>query len=499
MRRALIRFPAVLIPVLLIAGVNLPAHEEDAEVTNPDVAGDVKTSVDEVMHVVNLVLEHHIAPPTGQEMVVDVIRHVYQNAHLQMPPDMPQRISRRSLEQVPDFLNVTLDEVDRQSSQPFQPLVRESMTDMLSNLPGGSRITAVRKHTVDEQIASNLYVGTGIALRMSSTDNRPTIAQVIAGGPMELAGGKKDDLILEVNGISTKDKSMDEVVDMIRGPEGSDITFVVQQSDQPLRTLAFQRGVINIPSLAKPELLQLPGPKLIGYMKIKRISAALVHELRQAEKTLLEQDVDGIVLDFRMVHGADVHQSLLLANALLDGGDIGQVRSRSGSRSYQAEREALFAKLPMSIIVDRHTSGTAEWVVAALQDHKRALIVGEKTAGHGYGKSTLPIPDTDQVLTLSTSELLRANGISLVGTDRPSNFTALVRRTPDGRREKMLFRNGERIQYPPGPIVPNKVVEEGPAADIKTKAAEILTNVIKRRKAEEVLLKGFKKTKPTVD
>ncbi len=469
MRRALIRFPAVWIPVLLIAGVNLPAHGEDAEVTNPDVAGDVKTSVDEVMHVVNLVLEHHIAPPTGQEMVLDVIRQVYQKAHLQMPPDMPQRISRRSLEQVPDFLNDTLDEVARWLSKPFQPLVRESLTDMVSNLPGGARITAVRKHTVDEQIASNRYVGTGIALRMSSTGNRPTIAQVVPGGPMEQAGGEKGDLIIEVNGISTKGKMLSEVVEMIRGPEGSDITFVVHQPDQPLRTLAFHRGVINIPSLAKPELLQLPGPKLIGYMKIKRISAALVHELRQAEKTLLEQDVDGIVLDFRMVHGADVHQSLLLANALLDGGDIGQVRSRSGSRGYQAEREALFAKLPMAIIVDRHTSGTAEWVVAALQDHKRALIVGEKTAGHGYGKSTLPIPGTDQVLTLSTSELLRANGISLVGTGKPTNITTLVRRTPDGRREKMLFRNGKRIQYPPGPIVPNKHIDYNSARTSKQK------------------------------
>ncbi|WP_197532479.1 S41 family peptidase [Symmachiella macrocystis] len=454
--------------------------------TNPDGAGDVKTAVDEVMHVVNMVLEHHIAPPTGQQMVVDVIRHVYQKAQLQMPPDMPQLISRRSLEQVPDFLNDTLEEVARRSSQPFQPLVRESLTDMVSNLPGGARITAVRKHTVNEQIASNRYVGTGIALRMSSTDHRPTITHVVPRGPMELAGGEKGDLIIEVNGISTKGKMLSEVVEMIRGPDGSEITFVVHQPDQPPRTLTFQRGVINFPSLSKPELLQLPGPKLIGYMKIKRISAALVHELRQAEKTLLEQDVDGIVLDFRMVHGADLHQSLLLANALLDGGEIGQVRSRSGSRGYQAEREALFAKLPIAIIVDRHTSGTAEWVAAALQDHKRALIVGAKTAGHGYGDSTFPIPDTDRMLTISTSELLRADGISLVGTGKPTNILTLVRRTPDGRRQKVLPRNGKRIPYPPGPIVPNKRIEEESTADIKTKAAEIL-------------LKEFKKTKPTAD
>ncbi|QDT50688.1 putative CtpA-like serine protease [Symmachiella dynata] len=498
MRRALIRFSALWIPVLLIAGLNLPAQGEDAEVTNPDVASDVKTSVDEIMHVVNLVLEHHIAPPTGQEMVLDVIREMQELTDLPMPQNMPQQVSQRSMQELPRYLNNYLTKIADPSAWKLQSLARRSLIRVLLNLPGGARITAVRKHTVDEQIASNRYVGTGIALRMSSTDNRPTIAQVIAGGPMELAGGKKDDLIIEVNGISTKGKKLSEVVEMIRGPDGSDITFVVHQPDQPQRTLSFQRGVINIPSLAKPELLQLPGPKLIGYMKIKRISAALVHELRQAEKTLLEQDVDGIVLDFRMVHGADVHQSLLLANALLDGGDIGQVRLRSGSRSYQAEREALFAKLPMAIIVNRHTTGTAEWVVAALQDHKRALIVGEKTAGHGYGESTLPIPGTDQMLTMSTSELLRADGISLVGIDRPSNVTALVERTPDGRREKMVFRNGKRIQYPPGPVVPNKHIDYN-SAQHKTKAAEVLTNVIKRRKAEEVLLKGFKKTKPTVD
>jgi len=134
-----------------------------------------------------------------------------------------------------------------------------------------------------------------------------------------------------------------------------------------------------------------------------------------------------------------------------------------------------------------------------LQDHKRALIVGEKTAGQGYGESTFPIPDTDRMLTMATSQLLRADGISLVGTDKPTNFSTVVRRTPDGRRPKVLFRNGKRIPYPPGPVVPNKRIEQEPAADIKTKAAEILANVIKRRKAEEVLLKGFKKTKPTTN
>jgi carboxyl-terminal processing protease len=135
-----------------------------------------------------------------------------------------------------------------------------------------------------------------------------------------------------------------------------------------------------------------------------------------------------LVLDLRgFTRANSVHPAVLLADCLLDCGPIGRIRTAQGETTYKAAPDALFPGWPIAVLVDQSTSGTAEWLAAALQDNHRAIIVGLPTAGAYFGRedvgvhSTIPVGDGAWWLTLTTGRFERGDGRPL---SRPSGAPA---------------------------------------------------------------------------
>jgi carboxyl-terminal processing protease len=222
-----------------------------------------------------------------------------------------------------------------------------------------------------------------------------------------------------------------EVVDRIRGPEGTPVEVKVRQPNaKEARTLKMIRGTLfrpTITGLRKQSSgdwdFAVDGLDRVGYLRIQEITASTPHELRKLAQQLEGQGLRGLILDLRGLFGAGLHPTVLLADSLLDHGMIGRVRMADRVMNYEATPDAVFRGWPIVVLVDRGTTCGAEWLAAALQDNHRAMIVGTPTASafsgsSGFGatrgtadvSSTVPLGDGSWSLMLTTGRLERGDG-----------------------------------------------------------------------------------------
>ena len=160
----------------------------------------------------------------------------------------------------------------------------------------------------------------------------------------------------------------------------------------------------------------------IAYLRIQTIGASTAHDLQKMARQIENSGRYGIILDLRGFDATLVHPAVLLADTLLAGGVIGRMRTVEGEVTYQADPDAVFRNLPMAVLVDQSTAGAAEWVAAALQDNKRAVIVGMPTRGamplftrdglplSSDVRSRVPVGDGAWTIELVTGYLERGDG-----------------------------------------------------------------------------------------
>lgn len=347
---------------------------------------------------------------------------------------------------------------------PAKPVDREPAfkDGLLAHVSGGARLLSAKDLKVQQQIAGNHYVGLQIALSFNSEAKRTEIAEVLQGGPAHRAGVLKGDLIDEIDGVTTDGLDVREVVDRLRGLEGTEVTIRVRQAKGgPLRSYKIVRGVLPRQTIEPVRSFGgdrgdtlVAGPGLISYLKIKEIAGSTPRELRQLARTLEDEGAKALVLDLRGMTQAGLHPTILLADDLLDAGVIGRVRSAQRIETYRAEPDALFRDWPLAVIVDSQTTGPAEWLAAALQDNHRAVIVGAQT-GAVFGRTgelldgvetAVPVADSTWFVEMPTGRLERADGRPLASPPVPMG--------PTTRRRQGYIGNERRE----GGVTPDVVV-----------------------------------------
>jgi len=367
-------------------------------------------------------------------MILGGIKALYTAAGLAVPPGLSRRVSALSTpEQLATFLADTWPKSTAKSVAATK--AEEAFIEgMLAGVPGGAQLVSAKDRKVDEQFKGNRYVGIHIALGSDDQEKRPKMIEVFEGGPADRAGAKPGDLIEQINGVDTKGMALRDAVDRLRGDEGTDVTIKVRQPKEPKsRTMKITRGqlphatitgVHKRPSGAWDVRLDASGP--IAYLRINEIAASTPHELHKLALQLESQANWGLVLDLRGLGGTSLHEAVLLADSLLAGGVIGRVQDARREVTYQADSDALFRTSPIAVLVDQDTSGTAEWLAAALQDNHRAIIVGTPTfsainttlAGAGqrtYLRSMVTIGDGAWSIELTTGRLQRGDGRPISG------------------------------------------------------------------------------------
>jgi len=292
----------------------------------------------------------------------------------------------------------------------------------------------------------------GIGIEITQRDNVLTVVSPIEGTPAYKKGLEAGDMILKIDGESTQDMSLTEAVNKLRGPKGSEVVIsILRQGWTALKDVAIVRDVIPLLSI-RAKLLEPD----YGYVRITNFQAKTTADLKKALADLTaDRDLQGLVLDLRNNPGGLLDQSFQVADLFIDDGVIVSTRGRMADQNveYQAHPGGPDYSFPMVVLVNEGTASASEIVAGALQDHKRALILGTRTFGKGSVQTIIPLPD-GAGLRMTTARYYTPNGTSIQAKGITPDVTVASRPAepagetkqqtkPHFLREKDLLRHFE--------------------------------------------------------
>jgi C-terminal peptidase prc len=377
--------------------------------------------------IMDLIEQHHVKPCSRQEMLQGGVMAFIAQRKLTAPKDLERQLAGiTTAEELAGLLERLFKQATQKRpagdgqgrSEQWESILLEGM---LAKVPGHPNLIPADFLKIAEQVSGNRYVGTGIQIRMNPKAKVPEILNPFRGGPARRAGVRPGDLLVEVDGKNTKDVNLQTVVRWLRGEQGAPITIVVRQPGaSETRTLTMTRGVVPFDNVLgyrrmseeKWEYRIDPGVP-IAYARIASINASTLHELRALEKRLEAEDDRALILDLRFANSeAGLQYAALVADGLLDGGVMWRWHDRQGqTREFRADRDCLFRNWPLAVLVNGETRDrTAGAVAAALQDHGRAVLVGEQTNVDGLVGTLFALPDQSGGIALATGQLERASG-----------------------------------------------------------------------------------------
>jgi C-terminal peptidase prc len=437
-----------------------------------------------------LVLDSHIDPPTRQEMFLGGVKALHEQAKTSPPTDLSRKVSRLTgEEQFAAFLSENWPKpVDEKPAAP-EELTRAFLHGALQRVPGQPDLIRADIAKGLAAVAANRYVGTGIQISVNAKENLTQIVNPFANGPARKAGAKPGDLIVEVDGVSMEGMKLQEVVERVRGEEGTKVTFTVRQPGaNDTRLLKMTRGPVPFDTVVGYQRLaedrwqyRVNADEPIGYLRLDSILPSTPSELRKLERTLLADGVKGLVLDLRYVFGGEVQPAALTADELLDGVLMWRVRDgKDRVKEYRADRDCLFRDCRVVVLVNEHTRSGPEFVAAALQDNGRAVVVGEATKGDGFVTSRFHLPDDEGVLQLRTGRVERAAPAKDATKSAPAGWRPV---TPDhvvplekAKAEAVLIWRGNQL-LPEPPADGAKTPPDDPQLD---KALDIIRAALKK-------------------
>ncbi len=260
---------------------------------------------------------------------------------------------------------------------------------------------------------SGEFGGLGIEVNMESGVVK--VISPIDDTPASRAGIKAGDYIIKIDDIQVQGKSLSEAVDLMRGPVGSSIILTVRRIGQK-KALTFEivREIIQIKSV-KADLLK----NNVGYLRLtsfnENSSDQIREQIREFEKN---GNINSYILDLRNNPGGLLSQAIRISDFFLDNGEIVSTKSRKASenRKWFAKKGDLIGGKTLVVLINYGSASASEIVAGALQDHKRAIILGENSYGKGSVQSIIPLKNKGAIrLTVAKYYLPSGKSISEVG------------------------------------------------------------------------------------
>jgi carboxyl-terminal processing protease len=255
----------------------------------------------------------------------------------------------------------------------------------------------------------------GIGATVSQQGQDIVIVAPIKNTPAEAAGIQAGDVVLAVDGESTKGWTTEKAVLKIRGPRGTKVTVSIRHTDGATQDYTLTRAPVNIESVstkAPADGMQDSAGKVVsgvGYIKISEFTARTPGEMDEAIKTVASSGAKAIVLDLRGNPGGLLNATVSIADMFLDKGTILTQRDRNGREQIFSAKSGTTTTLPVVIILNRFSASASEVLSAALHDNGRATIVGEKSFGKATVNIARELPDGGAVF-VSIAQWLTPNG-----------------------------------------------------------------------------------------
>ena len=238
---------------------------------------------------------------------------------------------------------------------------------------------AVRSLNEDQQ--GNYY---GIGTRITKYDDRLTVVALLKDTPAYKLGIMAGDVIAEIDGEDTRSLSLDDAMKLLRGAKGTYVSIKIRREGiADLIPFKIQRAEIPLDSISYA--LTLKGAPEIGFISIRTFGNTTAKEFKEKVDKLIKKDkIKALIIDLRGNAGGALYAAIDLAEFFLAKGKIiVSVKGRTYEQSYTAKNNGEYEDLPAAVLINRGSASASEIVAAALQDHKRASIIGSRSWGKG--------------------------------------------------------------------------------------------------------------------
>jgi carboxyl-terminal processing protease len=276
----------------------------------------------------------------------------------------------------------------------------------------------------------------GLGIRIEASDGWIQVVTPLPDTPAERAGVQAGDRIVEVEGVSTHEWSMDKAVSSLRGEPGQEahITVVRPGVAEPIK-FTIVRDRIHVKSVEGGTVLA----DGTGYVRLVQVSESSAQELGDEIERLRKQGARTMVLDLRGDPGGLLNEGVAVSDLFLNRGQVvveTRGRAPGSSEVYRADHPQQWPDMPMVVLVNGYTASAAEIIAGALQDHDRALIVGTPTFGKGLVQSVIQLGPGPEALKLTTGRWYTPSGRVLERPNRRDRV--LVAETPAGGVEDSI-------------------------------------------------------------
>jgi carboxyl-terminal processing protease len=307
----------------------------------------------------------------------------------------------------------------------------------------------------------------GIGIEIGLRNNILTVIAPIEGTPAHALGLQSGDQIVNIEGESTKDWSILDAVKLLRGPKGTEVNITIRRQglDEPF-DLDITRDVIKVKSV--PYFFMIDD--MTGYIRLSTFSENSGEEVRDAVKGLKDQGMEALILDLRFNPGGLLSQAVEVAEVFMEKGEMivyTDGRFEGQDREYLASRRGMTAKMPIVTLINNYSASASEIVAGALQDHDRALIVGETSFGKGSVQTLFELGG-DYALRLTTAYYYTPSGRSIHRTNG-DEVMAIEEHAPEGNGNPEpgeYFTDSGREVAGGGGIVPDIIIEPELLSDV---------------------------------
>jgi carboxyl-terminal processing protease len=259
----------------------------------------------------------------------------------------------------------------------------------------------------------------GVGIQITIDGGLLRVLSPISGTPAYRAGITAGDRIVEIEGQSTEGITVDKAMLQLKGKPGTKVAIsVLHPQTRQVQKIVLTREMIHVETVLGDRRLANDAwdflydhDKRIGYVRLTAFSRDTADELRKALEQLKAAKIRGLILDLRFNPGGLLNQAIEISNLFISKGRIVSTTGRSSPpRTWEAHGQGAFEGFPMVILVNRYSASASEIVSACLQDHKRAVVVGERTWGKGSVQNVIEMEDGHSLLKLTTSAYKRPSG-----------------------------------------------------------------------------------------
>jgi carboxyl-terminal processing protease len=252
----------------------------------------------------------------------------------------------------------------------------------------------------------------GVGMTVTEVKQGLLVQEVYDNSPAKAGGLKKGDLIVSVNGRSLAGKTSDDATALIKGPEGTTVTLGVKAGDRT-KQLKLKRAKVDVP-IVQAESRTYHGEK-IGWVRLAGFTDGSGDDVKAAVDKQLKGGAKGIILDLRHNGGGLLNEAVSVASVFLKDGRVVSTKGRARpEKVYNATGGAIAANIPVVVLVDEASASASEIVTGALQDRKRAKVVGTRTFGKGVFQEIEQL-ENGAALDITVGEYFTPSGRNLGG------------------------------------------------------------------------------------